>query len=89
MEFEYDPNKSQLNKAKHGIDFEEAKGLWEAEKSVEYAAKSKTQTRMIRIAALKQKLWVCVFTLRGQKIRIISVRHLHPGEKKLYEQSND
>jgi uncharacterized DUF497 family protein len=67
VEFEYDPNKSQLNKAKHGIDFEEAKGLWEAEKSVEYAAKSKTQTRMIRIAALKQKLWVCVFTLRGQK----------------------
>jgi hypothetical protein len=28
MDFEYDPNKSEANKAKHGIDFEEAQELW-------------------------------------------------------------
>ncbi|NPA51106.1 MAG: BrnT family toxin, partial [Epsilonproteobacteria bacterium] len=28
MEFEYDEKKSQINKLKHGIDFEEAKKLW-------------------------------------------------------------
>jgi len=28
MEFEYDSKKSFANKAKHGIDFEEAKMLW-------------------------------------------------------------
>jgi uncharacterized DUF497 family protein len=28
MNFEYDENKSQFNKAKHGIDFEEAQKLF-------------------------------------------------------------
>lgn len=30
MEFEYDPAKSASNKAKHGVNFEEAKALWDA-----------------------------------------------------------
>jgi hypothetical protein len=29
MEFEYDPQKSEANFIKHGIDFEEAKYLWD------------------------------------------------------------
>ena len=29
IEFEYDPNKSAANKAKHSIDFEEAQALWQ------------------------------------------------------------
>ena len=28
MEFEYDPAKSRANAQKHGIDFEQAKALW-------------------------------------------------------------
>ena len=28
MEFEYDPVKSETNKKKHGIDFEEVQALW-------------------------------------------------------------
>jgi uncharacterized DUF497 family protein len=31
MKFEYDPQKSQINIQKHGIDFETAKKLWEDE----------------------------------------------------------
>ena len=30
MLFEYDPVKSARNRAKHGIDFEQAKRLWAA-----------------------------------------------------------
>jgi len=29
MDFEYDRQKSEANKAKHGIDFEEAQALWQ------------------------------------------------------------
>ena len=29
MGFEYDPAKSAANKVKHGIDFAEAKALWD------------------------------------------------------------
>ena len=31
MKFEYDENKSQINKQKHGIDFLEAQNLWQDE----------------------------------------------------------
>ena len=34
MKFEYDPAKSESNKAKHGIDFEEAKELWRDERHI-------------------------------------------------------
>ena len=30
MEFEFDPNKSKANRAKHGIDFIKAQQLWSA-----------------------------------------------------------
>ena len=33
--FEFDENKSKINKQKHGIDFEEAKFLWNDDKMVE------------------------------------------------------
>lgn len=29
MQYEYGPEKSAANKAKHGIDFEEAQALWD------------------------------------------------------------
>ena len=29
MKFEYDDNKSKINKKKHGIDFVEAQNLWQ------------------------------------------------------------
>lgn len=29
MEFEYDPDKSTKNEAKHGVGFDEAQGLWD------------------------------------------------------------
>lgn len=35
MKFEYDPAKSAANKAKHGLDFEEAKALWKDENLLE------------------------------------------------------
>ena len=35
MKFEYDIKKSLSNKQKHGIDFEEAKLLWNDDKMVE------------------------------------------------------
>ena len=35
MNFEFDPEKSAGNKAKHGIDFEEAQALWKDLRMVE------------------------------------------------------
>jgi len=37
-EFEFDPNKSQANKNKHGLDFVEAQVLWLDSQKVEIPA---------------------------------------------------
>ena len=34
MKFEYDEQKSQINKEKHGIDFVEAQKLWQDENAL-------------------------------------------------------
>jgi uncharacterized DUF497 family protein len=82
------PAKSQANKAEDGIDFEEAKALWDAEKFVEADAKSPVEERhMFRIAPIDAVLWFCVFRMREEKIRLISVRQVRPEEQELYEQN--
>ena len=89
MTFEYDPKKSEANKAKHGIDFEEAKQLWSEEKAVEARAISRTESRFLRVAMLNGKLWSAFFTIRNDNIRIISVRRARTNEERLYDEGAD
>jgi uncharacterized DUF497 family protein len=37
VEFEFDPDKSERNKAKHGIDFIQAQALWKAKRVLLHA----------------------------------------------------
>ena len=85
MNFEYDPTKSEKNQEKHGIGFEEAQKLWEDSRAVVFHARSDDEPRFAMIAAYKGKLWVAFYTLRENRIRIISVRRVRKGEKVLYE----
>jgi hypothetical protein len=85
MDFEYDPVKSQKNKEKHGIDFEEAKELWSDPDGIGFPAHSDDEIRYAIMARYKGKLWMCYYTLRAEKIRIISVRRSRKGEKRIYE----
>lgn len=85
MEFEHDPHKSKLNKAKHGIDFEEAKKLWDDPDCIGFPGKSDDEDRFALLAMLKGKLWVAFYTLRNDKIRIISTRRARTNERSLYE----
>ena len=85
MEFEYDPVKSETNKKKHGIDFEEAQALWLDSDSKGFVAKSDDEDRFAIIATFKKKLWVAFYTPRGNRVRIISVRRARTNERTLYE----
>lgn len=84
INFEYDPQKSESNRQKHGISFEEAQALWETV-GVEREVPNPYEKRWIRIAILKNKMHTCVFTIRGEKIRIISVRRSRLEEEKLFQ----
>ena len=86
MLFEWDPQKSTANKEKHGIDFESAKLLWSDENRVEIHAPYPVEDRWILIGKKENKLWTAIFTLRGNAIRIISVRRSRKKEVDLYEE---
>jgi len=86
MDFEYDPVKSEKNKEKHGIDFEEAKALWSDPDAIGFPAKFlEDEARFAILSKHKGKLWVGFYTERGHNLRITSVRRARKGEKKLYE----
>lgn len=82
--FEFDPVKSQANKAKHGIDFVEAQELWKY-RAVIVRSDRGNERRFARIARYPDgRLFTAVFTMRARAIRIISVRRARPKEIELY-----
>jgi uncharacterized protein len=85
MLFEWDPRKSISNKEKHGINFEAAKALWSDENRVEIHATHPLEDRHILIGKKDDKLWTAIYTIRGEGIRIISVRRSRDKEVDLYE----
>lgn len=86
MKFEYDKNKSKINKSKHGIDFEEAKELWKDPYSLELPSiQSEDEERFLVLAQINSKNYTAIITYRDVNIRIISVRRSREKEIKLYE----
>ncbi len=84
MGFEYDPEKSEINRRKHGIDFNRAQLLWSDEKRLVVPARSTTEPREAIIAELDGILWTAIYTLRGDGTRIISVRRSRDEEREGY-----
>ena len=87
MQFEYDPNKSASNRDKHGIDFEDAKSLWRDPNRVEYDALTKAEPRFVTVGRIGDRLWTAVFTMRAERIRLISVRRGRDEESEWYEEN--
>ena len=85
MEFEFDKHKSHINNKKHGIDFIEAQDLWEDPDRIEIPAKITDESRFILIGKISEKHWSSIFTYRGEKIRLISVRRSRIEEIEVYE----
>ena len=85
MEFEFDPEKSDNNKKKHGIDFLEAQALFDDPDLIEIPAKTTDEPRFLVIGKIADKHWSGVVTYRGERTRIISVRRSRKEEVDLYE----
>jgi len=68
MKFEYDRNKSDTNKQKHGINFEEAKLLWEDDDLLEVALSFSDEKRRLCIGKIANKHYSAVITYRNKVI---------------------
>ncbi len=86
--FEYDQAKSMSNMDKHGIDFNEAAALWSDPGIIEIPAATVDETRFLAVGRIDGKCWTAVATLRGENIRIISVRRARKNEEAIYEDHN-
>ncbi|MBP6852020.1 MAG: BrnT family toxin [Rhodoferax sp.] len=84
-DFEFDSAKSASNLVKHGIDFEEAQGLWNDPDLIEIPAKTDDEPRYLLIGRLNGKHWAAVVTYRSNHVRLISVRRARQEEVVLYE----
>ena len=86
MEFEWDEAKNQQNIAKHGIDFADARRMFDQpvllrpDDRKEYG-----ESRLITTGAMNEIVVVMAFTLREERIRIISVRKANKHERKIYQ----
>jgi uncharacterized protein len=85
MEFEFDPKKSDSNKQKHGLDFHEARALWDDPDLLEIPVQTIDEPRYLVIGTIEGKHWSGVITYRSDKVRIISVRRSRKEEVEIYE----
>jgi len=85
MEFEVDPLKSLANREKHGVDFVEAQALWQDPDRVEVPARTDDEPRTLVVGKIAGKHWSAIVTVRGERIRIISVRRSRREEVRIYE----
>lgn len=86
--FEWDSAKSAANKAKHGIDFEEAQAIWADSGAVILELIRPDEPRWMAVGRAKGKFWAAIYTLRSDSIRLISVRRARKSEVKAYAKEN-
>ena len=79
--------KSMINAEKHGIDFKDAKLLCCDERHLVVQARIETELRHALIAFHSSRLWTAYYTVREDRIRIISVRRSRHGEEEGYYNS--
>jgi uncharacterized DUF497 family protein len=85
MQFEWDKNKAKSNFKKHGVDFAEATSVLKDEAAITLHDEHPTEDRYITIGINDiGQLLLIVYTVRNNKIRIISARKANNSEYQQY-----
>ena len=82
--FEWDENKRELNLKKHGIDFIDAIEIFNDPDRIEAESSFEKEKRRLTIGLVNDIVLLLVYTQRGKKRRIISVRKASKSERKFY-----
>ena len=85
MDFEYHELKSIANLRKHGISLEDAKELWLVA-HVQLDAGVAEEPRSIIVGKINHRCYSCIFTMRGETVRLISARRSRSKEEKIYHE---
>ena len=89
MKFEWDAQKAEANRAKHGVDFDEATTVFGDPLALTFddVDHSDSEARFLTFGtSSRNRALVVAHTTRGDNIRIISARPMTPREQRDYEQ---
>ncbi len=86
MQYEWDEVKRQYNAQKHGIDFA-AVEMFDWESALVERSDRGGEVRYVAIGYIDVLLYCLVFTERGPRIRVISLRCASRREERRYAQA--
>ena len=90
MDFEWDPDKAEANRRKHGVDFTDAVGVFDDPFALTQEDPHPSEARFVTLGrdfldrvVLVSWLWC------GENIRLISARKATPRERRQYTEGLD
>ena len=86
MEIEFDPTKDETNRQKHGLSLGQAAPIFDNFRiDDEDDREDYGETRYVTLGRISRKdIVVCVWTPRGDRARIISLRKAEKDEREIY-----
>jgi uncharacterized DUF497 family protein len=89
-DFEWDDDKAASNWLDHGVRFETARDVFKDGFAIEWLddLHGDPEQRFITVGMVGNRLLFVSYTLRGERIRIISAREAEPRERRRYHNDN-
>ncbi len=89
-DFEWHDEKAARNWREHGVTFEAAREVFRDIFAIEWtdAGHDDTEERFVTVGMVEDRLLFVSYTLRGERIRIISARLAEPYERRRYHDEN-
>ena len=87
MEFEFDPAKDEANRFKHGLRLEFGKLVFDDPvlSVIPSFRPVDGEDRFKAVGMVDQKLYTTVYVVRGERVRLISVRRSNASEQRDYD----
>lgn len=86
MQFEFSADRQAANISKHGIDLKDAAYIFldACRLDIEDTRTDYGETRRLTVGLVQDRVWVVVYTLRADAIRLISARKANEREQNRY-----
>ena len=86
MSFEWDGEKAETNRRKHGVDFADAASVLEDPSALTLEDEREVEERLVTMGMDSLgRVLVVVYTWRGDRVRMVSSRRATRSERKQYE----
>jgi uncharacterized protein len=90
VDFEWDPDKAEANRRKHGVDFADAVGVFADSFALTQEDPHPSEERFVTLGRdFLDRLVLVSWLWRGENIRLISARNATPRERRQYTEGLD